>query len=196
MEALVGETYRRVSMSTHSISYPRHKFKLIYCASFLYRHDCDRQDGTHTGNIHFFGPTVPLLRSSVVTSSGDASDTQEKRICIRNTHSRVSFLSQLPCTNRASSLTYQILLLRVSVFINTIFRELQSNSSYFKTHLILSPLTSRLLKSVFLSQIYHFLHQSFSVKRIISIINARKHLVCCEGIVVGLKLSGVRVRNV
>jgi len=76
-------------MSTHSISYPSHKFILIYCASFLYRHICDRQDGTHTGNIHFFSPIVPSRKSRVVTSNGDRSDTQEKRSFIRNTHSRL-----------------------------------------------------------------------------------------------------------
>ena len=106
----------------------------------------------------------------------------------------------LPTNGRAlhcvSSLTYQILLLRVSVFISTIFRELQSNCSSFTTHQILSALTSCLLKSVVLSQIYHFPHQSFSVKRITSIINTRKHLVYCEGTAARLKLSEVRIRKV
>ena len=78
-QALIGETYRLVSMSTHSVSYTSHKFILIYCASFLYRHNCDRQDDKHTGNIHFLGPTVPSLKSTVVTSNGDTSDAQEKR---------------------------------------------------------------------------------------------------------------------
>jgi hypothetical protein len=97
-QALVGETYRRVSMSTHSISYPSHKFILIYCASFLYGHNCDRQNDSHTGNIHFFGPTVPLLKSRVITSNGDTSDMQEKPRCIRTTHADYPFIYQLPCT--------------------------------------------------------------------------------------------------
>jgi len=142
-----------------------------------------------TQPCHYLGLELLLLMvTHLIRKRSEAASTTHK--------AEYPFISQLPCNYIVSSLTYQILLLRVSVFINTIFRELQSNSSSFKTHLILSALTSCLLKSVVLSQIYYLLRQSFFIKRIISIINTRKHLVCYEGIVVGLKLFDVSVPNV
>jgi hypothetical protein len=148
-------------MSTHSISYPSHKFILIYYASFLYRHNCDRQDDSHTGNIHFFGPTVSLLKSRVITSNGDTSDMQEKPSCSLTTHAVILSFTNCRALHCISSLAYQILLLRVSVFIKTIvwsFNPIAVTSQYTK---FLSVLTSSLIKSAVLSQIYHFLHQLF-----------------------------------
>jgi hypothetical protein len=79
------------------------------------------------------------------------------------------------------------MLQRVSVFINIVFRELQSNLSSFVTHQTLT----RILQLSIKDGIFFTSTDLWKKNTIFNgqLMNANKRLMCCETTVVGLKLS-------